>query len=79
MASPITFGGLASGMDTNAIVDKLVEIERTPITTLQRQRAQESARKDLLTDINKKMTDLSSKFDALKTQAAVQGRKVDVP
>jgi flagellar hook-associated protein 2 len=79
MASPITFGGLASGIDTNSIIDKLVEVERQPIQTLQLQRAQENARKDLLGDISKKLTALSSKFDALKTQSAVQGRKVDVP
>ena len=31
----ITFGGLATGLDTNAIVDQLMALERTPITRLQ--------------------------------------------
>ena len=31
----ITFGGLATGLDTNAIVDQLMAIERQPITRLE--------------------------------------------
>ncbi len=31
----ITFGGLATGLDTNAIVDQLMALERTPITRLE--------------------------------------------
>ena len=31
----ITFGGLATGLDTNAIVDQLMALERQPITRLQ--------------------------------------------
>lgn len=36
MASPITFGGLASGLDTASIVDKLVEIESASLVKLQK-------------------------------------------
>ncbi len=32
---PITFGGLATGLDTNAIVDQLMALERQPINRLQ--------------------------------------------
>ena len=78
MASPITFGGLASGMDTNSIIDKLVQIERQPIQALQTQRAQETSKKALIGYINTKLTTLSSKLDVLKTQTAVQGRKIDL-
>ncbi|MCS6912319.1 MAG: flagellar filament capping protein FliD [Myxococcales bacterium] len=79
MASPITFGGLASGLDTNAIVDKLVQVERQPILRLQRQREAENARKALIGELVTKVSTLASKLDALKTHAAVQGRKVDLP
>lgn len=79
MASPITFGGLASGIDTNSIIDKLVQVERQPIISLQTEKAQANARKQLLGDISTKLGTLTDKFNALKTQAAVQGRKIDVP
>jgi flagellar hook-associated protein 2 len=37
MAGVITVGGLATGLDTNDIIDKLVAIERRPLTLLERQ------------------------------------------
>ena len=40
----ITFGGLATGLDTNAIVDQLMELERAPITRLQKDKTWLGAR-----------------------------------
>jgi len=40
----ITFGGLATGLDTNAIVKQLMELERQPITRLQKDRTWFEAR-----------------------------------
>ena len=37
MAGVITIGGLASGLDTNTIVDKLVKIEHQAVDRLQQQ------------------------------------------
>ena len=58
----ITTGGLASGLDTNSIIDKLVQIESQQITLLQQQqtgvRSQVSA-----------LGDLASKLGALQTAA----------
>jgi flagellar hook-associated protein 2 len=52
----INFGGLASGLDTNSIIDQLMSIERQPETRLKTQQAQ----------IQQKKTDLQSIDDALK-------------
>lgn len=52
----INFGGLASGLDTNSIVDQLMSIERQPETRIKTQQAQ----------ISQKKTDLQSIEDALK-------------
>lgn len=78
MATAITFGGLASGIDTNSIVDKLVAAERIPINTLQQQRQDAATRKTLIGDIVTKLNSLSTTFSAMNTQVAVQGRAVDV-
>lgn len=40
----ITFGGLASGLDTNAIIEALVQLERRPIELLQSQRSEERSK-----------------------------------
>lgn len=41
---PITIGGIASGLDTNGIIDQLVELERRPITLLQQRITRQTAR-----------------------------------
>ncbi len=41
MAGPIQFGGLASGLDTKAIIKALVQAEATPIVLLEKQKAGE--------------------------------------
>lgn len=56
MASPLlNIGGLASGLDTNAIVDQLMAIERVPRTKLDTQAALVRARQSLLADFQTKL------------------------
>lgn len=57
----ISFGGLISGLDTNAIIDKLISVEKLPIRTLQKRKS------DANTQIST-LGDLASKLQALKTQ-----------
>lgn len=78
MASPITFGGLASGIDTNSIIAKLVEVERRPIVQLQQQKQDQGTQKGIVDDLTGKLGSLSTAMLALNTQAAVQGRSVIV-
>jgi flagellar hook-associated protein 2 len=62
MASPISFGGLASGLDTNLIIDKLVEIESATLTKLQKRQSGVKAQVSALGDI-------ASRLGALETAA----------
>jgi len=65
--SPIfTVGGLASGLDTNSIVDKLVALESQPITT-------NTATQAALTAQISSIGDISSKIKALATSAQALG------
>lgn len=56
----ITFGGLATGLNTQAIIEGLVAVERRPITLLKNQQAK-------LQEKTKLYQDLSGKLAALKT------------
>jgi flagellar hook-associated protein 2 len=56
----ITFGGLATGLNTTSIVDELVKVERRPITLLQQQQVTIEGKIDLYQQ-------LSGKIGALKT------------
>ena len=76
MPSPITFGGLASGIDTNSIIDKLVQVERQPITTLQQERTDQQTRKALVTGLTGKLTALADTLKPLELQSGLQGRAI---
>ena len=60
-----TFGGLASGLDTNTIIQQLVAIERLPIQQLEAQKATEQSRLDLVGTLSGLVKDLQSRAAAL--------------
>ena len=52
MSSGITFSGLGSGLDTDSIVSQLIDIERRPITLIQRRQARLTQQKSIIQGIN---------------------------
>ncbi len=65
--SGISFSGLGSGLDTNAIVRQLVAIERLPIQNLQTRRGTEQRRLDLVGQLGDLVKALKSKAEDLAT------------
>ncbi len=61
----ITFGGLASGLDTNAIITQLVALERRPIQILQGKKAEQQSRLELIGEFEGLVKDLRSKAQEL--------------
>ncbi len=64
--SGISFGGLASGLDTGAIIKSLVALERRPITLLQLRKRKFSQQKSLFGDLDSKLKKLSDAAKALQ-------------
>ena len=58
MASSITFGGLASGLDTNSIIDSLVQLQSAPIAALQKRQGGVKSQVSLLGDLASKLAAL---------------------
>lgn len=58
----INFSGLASGLDSNAIIDALLSVEQRPILQLESQRTDFNRQKSLFGDLETRLNDL---FDAL--------------
>ena len=56
--SRITFGGLASGLDTNDLINKLLEIERLPILNFQQKILNLQKQRDAWKDINMRLRNL---------------------
>lgn len=50
-----TFGGLASGFDTNALIDGLMQIERQPLQRIQSRRGEVDAQRNLVRQLNSKL------------------------
>jgi flagellar hook-associated protein 2 len=75
----INFGGLASGMDTNTMVDQLMSIERQPETRLRTEQAQTQQRKTDLQSIEQALKDLQFAAEDLKSPALwLDTQSVDV-
>ena len=70
MAPAIRLGGLASGMDTEAIVSQLMAIERQPRFRLERKQAAVQARQEALRDIANKLKTLKSAAQSLAAASA---------
>lgn len=60
-----TFGGLASGLDTNALLSGLLDVERIPLTRLQSRRSEIQTQRNLMRELNTKLVALRDAAKAL--------------
>ena len=58
----ISFGGLATGLDTNAIVSELMSLERRPITRLEGEKNYLNSRLKAFQDFDSKLKDFMATF-----------------
>ncbi len=63
--SRITFGGLASGLDTNALIDQLVQLERAPIIRKEKRIEELGKVRDAWRDINMRLMHLRESLQGL--------------
>lgn len=69
-ASGISFGGLASGLDTQAIISALVAVEQRPIFQLERKESDLKKQKSLFGDLDGLLTKLTDAAKKLKTTSS---------
>ena len=65
-----TFGGLASGLDTNALLSGLLELERQPLQRIQSRRAEVANQRSLMRDLNSRLVKLREAAQALDNRNA---------
>jgi flagellar hook-associated protein 2 len=70
--SSINFGGLASGIDTESIVDALMEIEKQPLKRLESDQEYFSSRQDAFNTLDTKLKTLLAKFEAIDSSSEVR-------
>lgn len=67
--SEITFGGLASGMDTESIISALMDVERQPVDRLENDKAYLEAETQAYAEFNTKLANLLGSVEELDTLA----------
>jgi flagellar hook-associated protein 2 len=68
----ITFSGLATGIDTDSIITKLMEIERAPITRLEAKKTKETTRLEAYAQFKTTLDDLKSAVSAMTLTSQVK-------
>ena len=58
LTGSITFGGIASGIPTNEIIDQILQLERRPIDLLEGQKEDFESKLSILQDLNTKTLSL---------------------
>src|SRR5688572_17434787 len=71
-----TFSGIASGIDSSAIITALTNVAKQPITRLQTKQTANSTMSKKFTDIKTKMSALQTAAKALDTRAEAMVNKV---
>jgi flagellar hook-associated protein 2 len=71
-SAPITFSGLASGVDTDSIVQKLIAADQTPITNLQNAETDAKNKLAAYSQINDLLNTLQDSVDAMNLQSEVR-------
>jgi flagellar hook-associated protein 2 len=66
----ISFGGLASGLDTKAIIAALMAVERRPITALEQRKKNIEKQRTLYGDLTTKLEKLRGKADAIRKSSS---------
>lgn len=77
-SAPITFGGLASGLDTNQIIDSLIAIQRRPINLAAARSATIQTRQAALQQVNTSLKSLYAKIQALAKPDTFTARTANV-
>ena len=74
----IQFGGLATGMDTNAIIDQLMNIERLPIARLETDKTWMNNRLSAFTELDSKLNSFLTSIKDLGDADTLQKRSVNL-
>jgi flagellar hook-associated protein 2 len=74
----LTFGGFASGLDTNAIIDALIAASERPIVLAQSKLATIQTRQASLASINTSVANLTARAAALKDASIVGAKRATV-
>lgn len=74
----ISFGGLATGLDTDSLVKQIMQVERRPLTRLQSDKSWQNTRLSALGTFNGKLESFLGKIEDLDSATDLQARKAEL-
>jgi flagellar hook-associated protein 2 len=78
MVNRLTFGGLASGLDTNAIIDALLQVAQRPIALAETRKTTLESRKAALAQVATSLSKFLTQVQSLAKETTFTGRQVSV-
>ncbi len=76
MSTDLQVSGLISGLSTRDIIQRMMSIERLPLSSMETKKSQMQQKKDALRDINTRLASLLSKIQTLNLRSAVDVKTV---
>jgi flagellar hook-associated protein 2 len=67
MSGPVTFTGIFSGIDTDSIVAKLMQLERQPLTVIENKQTEMQQRLQAFQDLSSRLSTLNSAIQSLNS------------
>jgi len=75
MTESINFSGLGSGLDTKAIIDALMSVEKKPLTKLENTKSNYEQQKTIYADLKNKIQDLESAVSSMNAASEFKAMK----
>ncbi len=77
MVSGVSFDGLASGLETQEIMDQLMQLERRPLHNLEQEKVLQQKQREIWQDLNMDISSLDSKMNSLRQADLFQARETN--
>ncbi|MCK8816026.1 flagellar filament capping protein FliD [Natroniella sulfidigena] len=77
MVQGISFDGMASGLETDQMIEQLMEIERVSVRRLEAQKEEAEVEQELWQDINQRLQGFDSSIDTLRDRSTFESREVN--
>ncbi len=74
----LTVSGVSSGIDTESLIQQLLQVERIPVNRLESQKTSYEQKNAAFTDLSSKMEALESAADALRLSTSFGGKETTV-
>lgn len=74
MSGPVTFSGLSSGIDTEAIINSLMQVERRPMLLMLERQQEIASHRSILQDLESYLSSLDSSVQSLNLTSTVAAK-----